>query len=621
MESRAKSDIDTWTVSDLYNSLTSEEPDKKRKVLIPKYQRNLVWGNKQKQLFIESIKSGFPVGSLLLYKVGSEEDIESFNLVDGLQRTTTIKNYIESPTEFFDEIGIKENFKSEILSVLFLETEHQEKVIKNIVNWVKDKKGFKESDGYSSYDLATEIVDTFSTDETPISFKELRSTIVPFLEDVKNESDISNSKIPVVIYYGEKENLPLIFERINSRGTQLNKYQIFAATWEHYGHIEIENTEIIKCIKAKYDALIEEGLTIENYDPDNSRLFFTSKFNYFEYIFGLGKYISIKYPYLFGESFEEDRTDSIGFNLCTACLCNDFKNMDKLPKKLESININLFEKCLLDSIEETFSKLKPFLVLKANKKSGTSKKIVLPHSEYQIVSLIAKVFKSKYDQHLNQQESWATAGDSLLKNLPMHYLYDILREYWRGSGDSKTYQLLEEDSRYNTTIYKHTWDNVLNEWFENQLLKKEKTRSTIKEKDLLFLKYIYSHFMSSFDEYSSKEFHIDHIVSVAKLKEIALDGIPMSAISNLCLIEKGLNVEKKELTMYQYFDKLVSDGDITNIQADKQISDVEIYTFTKRTDLEFVGDLKLEEYIQFLKTRFGQLKKLFYEKNGIVEDT
>lgn len=618
MESRDKSDIDTWNVTDLFNSVTSENPDKKRRVLIPKYQRNLVWGKDQKESFIESLKKGFPFGSLLLYKVGSEEGIERFNLIDGLQRTTTIINYVEKPTEFFSENDIEEEFLLDLFSILSIDTDHQKDLVKAIISWVKEKIGFSESVGFSSFSLASEIAKQYSIDRSSDKFEELYQRIIPFLENVKIKSDISGCKIPVVIYYGEQRNLPIIFEKINSKGTQLNKYQIFAATWANHKFIQIDNTDIIKCIKAKYDALIDEGLTIENYNPDSPD-FFTSDFNYFEYIFGLGKHVSQKYPHLFGESSEEGKTDSIGFNLCTACLCDEFKDMNLLPEKLDDLDVNIFEKCLLETIDDVFLQLKPFIYLKANKKINGSTKIVLAHSEYQIVSLIAKVFTSKYNQNLEIKGTWPTIKDTLLANMPMHYLYDILREEWRGSGDSKIKQLLEEKSRYNSPLYKHNWENILNEWFETQLLKKEKTRSSIKEKDLLFLKYIYAHFMSSFDEYSTKEFHIDHIVSIAKLKEIASDGIPMSAISNLCLIEKEVNLEKKEITMYQYFDKLVSEGQLTNLQAEKQISEVEKYTFTKRTDLEFVEDLDLEKYNQFLKTRFLQLKEIFYDKNRIVE--
>jgi len=69
-------DIETWTVEDLVDAV-SEKPIKKRKIMVPKFQRNLVWGNEQKKSYIDSIKMGFPFGSLLLSKEKNEEDKSS----------------------------------------------------------------------------------------------------------------------------------------------------------------------------------------------------------------------------------------------------------------------------------------------------------------------------------------------------------------------------------------------------------------------------------------------------------------------------------------------------------------------------------------------------------------
>ena len=60
-------DTDSWTIEDIISAL-SETPNKKKKITIPKFQRTLVWNKKQQKAFIDSIKKGFPVGALLLYK-------------------------------------------------------------------------------------------------------------------------------------------------------------------------------------------------------------------------------------------------------------------------------------------------------------------------------------------------------------------------------------------------------------------------------------------------------------------------------------------------------------------------------------------------------------------------
>ena len=37
-------------------------------VVVPTYQRRLVWSEKQKESFIENISKGYPFGSILLYR-------------------------------------------------------------------------------------------------------------------------------------------------------------------------------------------------------------------------------------------------------------------------------------------------------------------------------------------------------------------------------------------------------------------------------------------------------------------------------------------------------------------------------------------------------------------------
>lgn len=72
------------------------------KVILPKFQRRLVWSTKEKENFIETLHNGFPFGSILIYKY---EDDTKFSLIDGLQRYTTIRDYQNHPEKYieFDE--------------------------------------------------------------------------------------------------------------------------------------------------------------------------------------------------------------------------------------------------------------------------------------------------------------------------------------------------------------------------------------------------------------------------------------------------------------------------------------------------------------------------------------
>ncbi|MGI8544273.1 MAG: hypothetical protein ACR2MD_12475 [Aridibacter sp.] len=238
-------------------------------------------------------------------------------------------------------------------------------------------------------------------------------------------------------------------------------------------------------IKKKYDSLIEEGLQIDNYDP-YSKDFYTGTFNIFEYVFGFGKYISQRHPELFGEDSNIDpaKTESVGFNICAVCLGLDINQMDKLPEQINKINsvngLKKFEETVLSAISTVSRELKPFIGLRANKRKNSSYKPTIYHSEYQIVSFIGKVFRLRYDINLQERSSWKTEKSDLLENVPFHYLYDILRDIWRGSGDSRVKELIQEESRYEREIHQESWESVLNEWFEGQMQRREKQRVGIR---------------------------------------------------------------------------------------------------------------------------------------------
>ncbi|QUH28301.1 DUF262 domain-containing protein [Vallitalea guaymasensis] len=611
-------EVESWTINDLLDAF-KQQPLKKKKIIIPQYQRNLVWNNSKKKLLIDSIKSGMPIGAFLLFNEGAEDGNIRYHLVDGLQRSTSIKNYNENPTLFFSPDNIDKNFRN-ILVETFKDDE--KKLVKLFVEWVQTLKGFNENDGFSSYSAITYIDEKTDNKLDKNQTKLATNSIITYLDEIKQLSNINDIKVPIIIYHGNKSDLPTIFERINSKGTQLNKYQIYAATWSIYDSFDINNTEIIKKIQAKYEALIEEGLEIDNYDPLN---FNTASFNYFEYLFGLGKLLceDENYSNLFGKNNnKKDQTESIGFNLGCICLGNDLKKMGKLPTYLQKIDLNKYEKCILDSVKITNKILNPFIGFKANTKSKGNP--VIYHTEMQIISIIGKIFKSKYDENLNLRNGYSQSIDKLKRTIPLHYLYDILRNYWSGTGDNKALELIKSD-KYKTEIKQSQWDLVFDEWFENDISKKEKSRITIKPQSILLLRFIYTHLFSAHEELSHEIYEIEHLCPVSKLKNAAknVDGLPISCISNLCLIEKDLNRSKNNKTIYQYYDERKTEGEFTEKQIKEEIEHIESRTFTQRTDLEFMNDFKddsIQDYYNFLEKRFYIIKDKFYKLNKIVND-
>lgn len=89
--------IETWTIKQVakafnFRECTSDPAEKK--VVIPIFQRGLRWESTRRRQFIDSLDRGYPFGSLLFAK---QEGLNKYSVVDGLQRGSTVCNYVFNP--------------------------------------------------------------------------------------------------------------------------------------------------------------------------------------------------------------------------------------------------------------------------------------------------------------------------------------------------------------------------------------------------------------------------------------------------------------------------------------------------------------------------------------------
>jgi len=153
-------DTETWSIDDIISAL-GDTPSKKKKIIIPKFQRTLVWNKKQQKAFIDSIKQGFPVGAILLYKINERDGDTMYNLIDGLQRSTALNQYIKAPTQFFDETNLEDNFIDKIYQLIYPLNDEitKEFLSKVVIDWITMLKGFEEAEGFSAFQM-TEHIET-----------------------------------------------------------------------------------------------------------------------------------------------------------------------------------------------------------------------------------------------------------------------------------------------------------------------------------------------------------------------------------------------------------------------------------------------------------------------------
>ena len=85
--------------------------------LHPPYQRNFIWSSKDQKLLIDSILKGYPLPNFFIYK----KENDTYDMVDGQQRATTISKYVKgdfanSDNHFYQDID-HNKFMSYILNV------------------------------------------------------------------------------------------------------------------------------------------------------------------------------------------------------------------------------------------------------------------------------------------------------------------------------------------------------------------------------------------------------------------------------------------------------------------------------------------------------------------------
>ncbi len=620
-------DIDIWTVNKLIDAVSSN-PNGNTRVTIPEYQRRLVWNKSTRKELIQSIKRGYPFGSILLYddiargqKAGDGK--RYYNLIDGLQRTQALKSYIENQNGYFTRADLDDDFVDTIARHLGKETdEHRDKIRQTVVEWVKRKPSFEARDGWRTDNLIEALMkNVLKYDPDSFLFKEvyfdlnrsrgLSSQLGGFLDRVSQEiKTIPDAKIPVLIYTGPASELPRVFELLNSKGTALSRYEIFAAQWINFRR-KIQNHAIVDAIWKKYEALEDEGFTLdvaeETADQASRR---AREYTLFDYLFGLGQFLSEKFPRLF-KTVKVDQPSSVGFNLTTACVGLHIKDMGNLPDKIKSMNIATLEQGILQSVRFVDNLLKPMLAVKQYGRA----KAPIYHSDLMIISMIATVFQARYGlRDLKENSSWRTDRRKLKKHLPMFYLHDILHDDWRGSGDSKLYAAVN-DLHYlnNEPPTAQRWKQVLDDWhIANQAthVHTKDTKRHIRDSrpEYLLLKYIFVDRMKN-----AKTYHVEHIIPVTQLQSAMNEGDawPINTIGNLALLEKAGDLKKNE----QPYDTMLQDklqrGEITEAEYNDGLKTYESLLLCPPRLLP--ESLSKDNYENFLSHRFKYLQDRFIE--------
>lgn len=572
---------------------------------LPSYQRNVVWTMEKRKNFINTVLAGDPFGSILLYK---EED--SYLLVDGLQRYTTLRDFISNPSSYID---ISDNCKDYVDKII---TELSNTDL--VTNFSVLRKNFMSKiEAIYSLDkdittLSENLIDFLPAIEiSNMTLLKIQKHINQMLLSMQELYNINNLDIPVIIYTGSFDVLSDIFEKMNSNGTQLSKYEIYAAKWSATTFI-LEDALLLGIIDKKYEDMIE-NTGVEILDYENGQITKNQKINLFEYCFALGKLMKQECNYILGTKFGNNSdVDSLGFVLLSTILTSSSKRISSLPKFFDNATSNDLIKLkakILECTKEVAKLLNGYIVT-------LDEKYVSKYIESQMITIIATLFKIKYTKS-NDKISFINNIDNkhflqkFKQVAPKRYLYDIVSNYWIGNGDKKITDEMNKalnDNRYLTPILSDSWYLLLNDWTSEQT---KKPMKNIQKETKLLINYII-HLSVPTAKYQSKKFNFEYIISKDRLNKNIKNCMGISALGNIALLPQFEVKSKQEKTVYEQID----DRSIIYGINEEILND---FLYPQRNELSFVKTnetFTLDEYLSFVKSRNNYLIKKFVELIG-----
>ncbi|AGM24843.1 DUF262 domain-containing protein [Spiroplasma chrysopicola] len=161
-------------------------------LIIPNFQRKLVWDKFRKSKFIESLLMGFPIPNIFF----SETEKNKYWIVDGLQRITTAKDYINGKFALSSKETINEKWRN--LSFSNLSEEEKRRIKRTLIRTIIIKQVIPKNSNDSIFGLFERI----NTGSVPLNSQEIRNAIYagPF-NDLLNE--IAETEIWKKMYKGK----------------------------------------------------------------------------------------------------------------------------------------------------------------------------------------------------------------------------------------------------------------------------------------------------------------------------------------------------------------------------------------------------------------------------------
>ena len=508
------------------------------RITLPDFQRGFVWSKRKKNEFIETLSKGFPFGTLLVYPE-SEETGAKLLLLDGQQRLSTIKEYLDDPLIFW-----KPNNSSSYQSSLNeinqqLENETGEPRILNerdfdclvnggtdaVANWLDqldDEKG----------------VNAATRRRVRTLFKELHASIDSYV----NVADI---RILAIKFTGSKEHIAEVFSNLNKGGMPLSKYEIYRAAWIHEKIVlspagsSKQQDRILGLVKDYYTNMSNNTeFDLNGFSEDE--LTAERSITLSELGTALGMFAQSNLSSLV--SGTPNSINEIGFGLLGIATNTDNRQLELLSSKASQIRDNL--QIILEKTERICINLQSIF-------SKLLRRISATNSDYFETGLSASFKTLSYFAALWDLDPDSDEYRSSLNNIRSFYVFDSWTKAWSSHGDQRLSEYYPKQGKrtYLTSISQESFEDALTQWLADTTPGINFNRET---KALVTIHANLSYLSTTVPH--GESFELEHIIAKKRINEVDSDPsgrkIYGGALGNCMYLPKQLNNKKKDKTLY-----------------------------------------------------------------------
>lgn len=645
----SNTEVRTIRVEKLYEMLLNGE------IVLPRFQRASVWPRESKRKLIDAIRRKLPIGSLLVYQSPDPGETGRKVLVDGLQRTLAIREYMQSPQSFITAESLRGSQTTAVVQSVLdiaeandLASPEEQAIFACIESWVRSAEALTVE--HLTADSLADLLDSeLGLQATSDQKTLLRSPAYSLISHVQTDHVINTYPLALVEYTGPASRLPEIFKNINSAGVRLDDFDQFATDWIDFSG-EVASDDVRTQINHKWEVALSKNLVVERWGSNGP----TDGYTFWEYMYGLGRVIKAKHPFLFG-SFSSDpdgtNTERVSFYLAALAhgLVPRVDDIRRLPFLLSSfsegtrqLDMSRFEQALRKSCEAVEQWLKPSVGMRLNSALASELRMsnLSQLSQFLVLAMVARTLAGRWVPFTwEERTDWRSDWNSLKSELPRHLLYEMLQGSWSGAGDSNAFTTTWDGEQLKGTTLPtgfdpsthlvasdmfarhrdaNEWGQLLDIWLRGEISGAQRVYRSVSKEAKLVLRYVYSDIPLNW--YEGNNFEIDHLLPVARLAGIIERdgglGWPISAVGNLALFPSRVNGAKSDKTCREYLDSLTDedrerDHPFIEYGAAYPLEDLVI------PEVDGVDTLTRDEYVALVSSRQDVLKQKVINALGL----